>query len=158
MTGYSVEFPTQVAASRLFRVSALESHNIVPKIIPEIVSSASVVHGNGDLGTVTLFKFTDAVPYDCIKERLDVLDKKNLEYTHTLLEGGPLGRKLQSGTYNVKFQPTADGGSVVKITVDCHPKPGVELTEEDMKVDKEDILGMFKAVEAYLLANPDAYA
>ncbi|KAK9265429.1 hypothetical protein L1049_003554 [Liquidambar formosana] len=35
---------------------------------------------------------------------------------------------------------------------------GVEIREEEIKAGKERAMGMFKAVEAYLLANPDAYA
>jgi hypothetical protein len=31
------------------------------------------------------------------------------------------------------------------------------LTEEEVKEGKEKALGMYKAVEAYLLQNPEAY-
>ncbi|MQL99079.1 hypothetical protein Taro_031796 [Colocasia esculenta] len=155
---FTEEFTSKVAPSKLFQAGAVDSHNLIPKLMPEAVSSATLLVGDGGVGTVKLFKFTDVVPYDSLKERVELLDKENLEYTHSWIEGGLLGAKLQSATYNIKIHPGADGGSVIKITVDYQPKPGAELTEADINADKEESYGVFQAVEAYLLANPGVYA
>ncbi|KAE9455177.1 hypothetical protein C3L33_12942, partial [Rhododendron williamsianum] len=49
-----------------------------------------------------------------------------------------------------------DGGSICKNRSIYHTKGDAQVTEEEIKAGKEKALGMFKAVEAYLLANPDA--
>lgn len=99
------------------------------------------------------------MPYRPTRERTDVLDREKLEYAYTLLEGGPLGEKLESATYRMKLTASADGGgSLCSVAAEYHPKPGVELTAEEVNADKEAFLGAFQALEAYLLANPDAYA
>ena len=50
-----------------------------------------------------------------------------------------------------------DGGSICKSTSKYHTKGDFEITEDQIKAGKEKAMGMFKAVEAYLLAHPDAY-
>ena len=38
-----------------------------------------------------------------------------------------------------------------------HTKGDVEISEEHIKGGKEEALALFKAIEAYVLAHPDAY-
>ena len=35
--------------------------------------------------------------------------------------------------------------------------PGVEMKDDDIAKAKESVTAIFKAAEAYLVANPDAY-
>lgn len=39
-----------------------------------------------------------------------------------------------------------------------HYHSKIELKDEDIKAGKDKAMGMYKVVEEYLLANPDAYA
>lgn len=89
---------------------------------------------------------------------MDVYDKEKLECHYTLFEGGDFGKKLKSAAYKLKLVPLPDGGCVYRISVEYETIPGVEFTEEDMKEMKEMDIGEFRALEAYLLANPTAYA
>ncbi|MBA0813341.1 hypothetical protein Gohar_027200 [Gossypium harknessii] len=66
--------------------------------------------------------------------------------------------KLEKISYEVKFESTADGGSINKMTSTYYTKGDFVLTEEEIKAGKEKALAMYKVVEAYLLQNPDAYA
>ena len=50
-----------------------------------------------------------------------------------------------------------DGGSIYKNTSKYHTKGDVENCEEHVKGGKEEALALFKAIEAYVLAHPDAY-
>ncbi|CAA6668165.1 unnamed protein product [Spirodela intermedia] len=159
MTGFTEELSSAIAPSRLFLAGALDSHKLAPILLSEFVSHVAIVEGDGGVGTVRVTEFTDAVPYKTTRERTDVLDRENLEYAYTLLEGGPLGEKIESATYRMKLTASADGGgSVCSVTMGYHPKPGVELTAEEVNADKEAFIGAFQALEAYLLANPNAYA
>lgn len=101
-----------------------------------------------DATTGTHFKY--------IKHRIDELDKDKLTYKYTLTEGDALAGKLEFISYEVKFEQSPDGGCICKTISNYHPKPGVEIKQEDIKAGKEKAMATFKAVEAYLLANPDA--
>lgn len=93
-----------------------------------------------------------------MKLRIDTLDKQNLMYAYTLIEGDALMGKIESVSYEVKLDPSPDGGGCVgkKVTI-YHTKPDVEISEEEIKVGKEMIEGIFKTAEAFLLANTHAY-
>lgn len=93
----------------------------------------------------------------CIKNRIDELDLENFSYKYSLIEGDGLLNKLDKITYDVKFEPTPDGGSKNKMSSTYYTKGDMVLTEDEIKEGKEKALGMYKIVEAYLLQNPDAY-
>ena len=50
-----------------------------------------------------------------------------------------------------------DGGSILKNTSTYYTKGDHVITDEQIKVGKEKSIALFKVVEAYLVANPDAY-
>ena len=104
------------------------------------------------------FCWCAAFPWDYVKERVDVLDKEKFECHYTLFEGADFGKKLESANYVLKLVPLPDGGCVYKVTAEFKTIPGVEFTEEDMQMAKMQDIGQFRALEAYLLANPTAYA
>ena len=93
-----------------------------------------------------------------VKHRIDAVDKENLTYAYTLIDGDALMDKLDSISYEMKFEPSPDGGCKGKNVSTYHTKPGVEIKEEEIKDGKEKAAVVFKLVEAYLLANPEAYA
>lgn len=104
------------------------------------------------------FFFSDAgSKVKCIKNRIDELDPENCSYKYSLIEGDGLMDKLDKITYDVKFEPTPDGGSKNKMSSTYYTKGDIVLTEDEIKEGKEKALGMYKIVEAYLLQNPDAY-
>lgn len=93
-----------------------------------------------------------------IKNRIEALDEANFSYKYSLIEGVALLDKLEKITVDVKFEPTADGGSTNKMTSTYYTKGDAVITDEEMKQGAEKALGMYKVVEGYLLKNPDAYA
>ncbi|XXG84344.1 hypothetical protein AAC387_Pa10g1879 [Persea americana] len=158
VTGFSFEFTSPVAPSRMFKASVLDACNLAPKILPEVISSAALVHGDGGVGSVKQYKFTSAVPYGHVNERVDELDEGKMEYKYSVTEGSDIGSKLLSAVYHIKVGPSGDGGCVYKLTAEYQTVPGVNYTDEEVNVGKEGLIGMFKAVEGHLLANPQAYA
>ena len=91
-----------------------------------------------------------------MKERLDFLDADKCECKSTLVEGGSIGVAIETAASRVKVEPAADGGSVVKVDSTYKLLPGVEVKDEITKA-KESVTAIFKAAEAFLVANPDAY-
>lgn len=93
-----------------------------------------------------------------MKHRIDVLDEAAMTYSYTLIEGDPLMDKLEKVTYETKMEASEDGGTKGKSGSTYYTKPGVEIKEEEIKAGKDKAAGLLKAVEAYLLANPEIYA
>lgn len=92
-----------------------------------------------------------------MKHRVDELDKEKLTYSYTIIEGDALMGTLEKISNELKFEVGTDSGCVCKSTSKYYTKEGVEIKEEQIKAGKEKAMGMFKAIEAYLLANPDTY-
>ncbi|KAJ0976315.1 hypothetical protein J5N97_018280 [Dioscorea zingiberensis] len=155
--GFTIEIPTKLPASRVFQAGCMNVHKVAPVVIPEMVTGGELLNGDGDVGTIKHLKFTNALPYSYHKERVDKLDKENYESVCTLIEGGDLGTKVSSAVYHEKLTPTADGGCIFKMTAEYTINPGVNV-DEYVNEDKEQAIGLFKALEAYLLANPNLYA
>ncbi|KAM0954467.1 putative Bet v I/Major latex protein [Dioscorea sansibarensis] len=181
-----VEVESPVAASRLFK-ALLQWHNLAPKVTPETISSAQIITLNETegVGSVRQFNFTSGLlsksnviffsidrhfrihdelillnivmPFEYIKERLDFVDLEKFESKHSLVEGGELGKKLEAATTEYKFTPSSTGGCAVKMVMTYKLLPGVEVTDEEEKA-KGAVTAIVKAAEAYLIANPNAYA
>jgi len=93
-----------------------------------------------------------------VKHRIDEVDKDKLVCKYTMIEGGPLGDKLESIAYEVKFEATSDGGCLCKMTSKYNVIGDSEVKEEEIKEGRESSLGVCKVVEAYLLEHPQVYA
>ena len=92
-----------------------------------------------------------------MKHRIDGLDKDNFVYSYSLVEGDALSDKVEKISYEIKLVASADGGSIIKSTSNYHTKGDVEIKEEHVKAGKERAHALFKVIETYLVANPDAY-
>ncbi|OIT08909.1 pathogenesis-related protein sth-2 [Nicotiana attenuata] len=97
-------------------------------------------------------------PIKYLKHKLHVIDDKNLVTKYSLIEGDVLGDKLESITYDVKFETSANGGCICKTSTEYHTKGDYVFKEEEHNEGKDKAMELFKAVENYLLANPTVYA
>ena len=97
------------------------------------------------------------MPFSYVKERLDFVDHEKLECKATIIEGGHLGTKLESASAHFKIDSTGSGGCVCKVVTTSKIHAGVEVWNEAEKA-KESVVKHFKATEAYLVVNPEAYA
>ncbi|KAJ0985425.1 hypothetical protein J5N97_003781 [Dioscorea zingiberensis] len=150
-----------MAASRLFK-ALLDWHNLAPKShrrsSPVPPSSPSMkLKVLEVLGKSTSHQVILTMPFEFIKERLDFVNVDNFVSKHSLVEGGELGKKLESVTSEYSFTPSSGGGYNCKVVMTFKLLPGVQPINEDAKA-KEAVTGVIKAAEAYLLFNPTAYA
>ena len=97
-------------------------------------------------------------PFKYLKHRIDEVDLENLVCKYTMIEGGPLGEKLKSIGYEVKFEGSSEGGCVSKMTTKYYTVGDEQVKEEDVKKGRESTIGIYKVVESYLHDNPQAYA
>lgn len=94
-------------------------------------------------------------PFKYVKHRVDAIDKENMTYAYTV-EGDALIGKYESITHDFKLSSTPDGGSTGIQVSTYRTKPGAEIKEGETIFGESKDRCVFKAVEAYLLANPDA--
>ncbi|KAL3506028.1 hypothetical protein ACH5RR_031410 [Cinchona calisaya] len=142
--------------ARLFKASVLDSHNSFPKLLPQAFKSIEILQGNGGAGSIKQINLGKTLSY--LKYHIDELDEETYTYNYTLIEGDALSDKLEKITYEVNFEPTSNGGTISKMTGKYYPKGDYVINEAEVKVGKEKASAIYKAVEAFLLQNPEAYA
>ncbi|XP_042518801.1 major strawberry allergen Fra a 1.07-like [Macadamia integrifolia] len=156
VTTFTEEISGPIAPARIFKAGILDSHNLLPKLLPDKIKSIEV-HGDGGPGSIEQINLAEGGPFKCIKHRIEELDKENFMCKHTLIEGGVIGDKIIKVVETVKFEASPNG-SVCKITSEFHTADNSEVKEEEVKIGKDMAIGIAKVVEAYLLQNPNAYA
>ncbi|XP_019242555.1 PREDICTED: pathogenesis-related protein STH-2-like [Nicotiana attenuata] len=158
VTTYTHEASTTVAPTRLFKALVLDADNLIPKLMPQVVKNIETVEGDGGVGSIKKMNFVEGGPIKYLKHKLHVIDDKNLVTKYSLIEGDVLGDKLESITYDVKFETSANGGCICKTSTEYHTKGDYVFKEEEHNEGKDKAMELFKAVENYLLANPTVYA
>ena len=91
-----------------------------------------------------------------MKNTVDKIDFEKHGVTYTTIEGG-LGNTLEYIEYENKFEISGTGCRFT-ITAQYHTKGGAGMEEQEIAHTKEAIKEKAKAVEEYLLANPQVYA
>ncbi|KAK3417997.1 major allergen Pru ar 1 [Eucalyptus grandis] len=160
MVGFKLsdQYSSPIPAARFFRALIGDFHNLIPKLMPEAIGSIDIVQGDGGAGTIMQINFTEGRELSFIKSRVDVLDEETMTCVYKLIEGGQWLEKFESVAYEIMFGPTPDGGSKTILASTYYPKGNFQFDDEEIKAGRERGLGIYKAVEAYLLQNPDAYA
>lgn len=96
--------------------------------------------------------------YKQVKQRIDALDNDNFTCKYTMYDGDGILAVAEKGVYDVKIEASGNGGCVYKFAAEVYVKDGEELKEEHVKDAEERGTGLYKVLEAYLVANPDLYA
>ncbi|XP_073309170.1 major allergen Pru ar 1-like [Primulina huaijiensis] len=154
---YEDEVICSIPPAKLFKAIVLHGDNLVPKILPEEFKSIKIIEGDGGVGSIKLVTFGEGSQYKSLKHRVDEIDEANHVYKYSIIEGDVLGENIESISYVLKIEASADGGSVCKTVNHYHTKHDAHgITEEKIKEGKEKAKDFFKAVEAHLHAHPDA--
>ncbi|KAF8036813.1 hypothetical protein BT93_C2508 [Corymbia citriodora subsp. variegata] len=154
---FAQELESPVAPDRLFKALMLDSHVLFPKIMPKYIKSIELVQGDGGVGSVKQTNFSPESLLKYAKHRIDGLDADNFRCKYTLIEGDILSDDLKSVVYEVEFVDDGNGGSICKMSSDYCSDRDIEFREEDIEAGKDTAMELYRAVEAYLLANPTAY-
>ncbi|XP_030474606.1 major strawberry allergen Fra a 1-3-like [Syzygium oleosum] len=154
---YSQEITSVIAPARLFKAMILDSHNVLPMIVPEGIKSVEFIEGDGGVGSIKKTNFGESSHIKYTKHKIDALDAGNFYCKYTMIETDIKFDKIDCVVEEVKFV-AAGSGCVCKMTSEYHVKEGCELKEEEIKKGKDKAMGLFKAVEEYLVANPHVCA
>ncbi|KAF3670845.1 Pathogenesis-related protein STH-21 [Capsicum annuum] len=148
---FTDESTVSVAPSRLFKALVIDFNNLVSKLIPD-VESIENVEGDGGPGTIKKITFVEMSDIYIETQLLNLVTK------YSLIEGDVLADKAESVDYDAKLEGSANGGCVATTVTVYHTKGDYVVTEEEHNVHKGRANDIVKAIEAYLLANPSAYA
>ncbi|XP_021291509.1 major allergen Pru ar 1-like [Herrania umbratica] len=163
---YEMEVATTIPPANIFKAFVLDSDNLIPKILPLAIKSVVTLEGDGGAGIIKQvnfgedyfwFVFPAGNQFTYMKQRIDGIDKENFSYRYTVIEGDALMGALEKISNENKFEAAYDGGSMCKSSCSYYTIGDIDIKEEEIKAGKEKASVMFKAIEAYLLANPDAY-
>ncbi|XP_008807369.1 pathogenesis-related protein 1-like [Phoenix dactylifera] len=148
-----------VGIERLWKAFACDNHNLLPKVLPGFFVSGEIVEGNGGAGTIKKFNFTPAVKVASFaKDHLEVVDHESHLLKYGVIEGGLIGQRLKSLKFEVRYEVSGNGGCVVKTKIEYDTLDDKPLSEQEQEELKGWLVLPLKATEAYLLANPSAYA
>nr|GLL26989.1 pathogenesis-related protein STH-2-like [Ipomoea trifida]GMC92000.1 pathogenesis-related protein STH-2-like [Ipomoea batatas]GMC99738.1 pathogenesis-related protein STH-2-like [Ipomoea batatas]GME18107.1 pathogenesis-related protein STH-2-like [Ipomoea batatas] len=158
VTTYTHEVATSVAAPRMFKALFVDSHNLLPKVIPQTIKSIEIVQGDGGDGCIKKTNYLEDGTLKYGKHKFEVVDIDNLVCKYSLIEGDVMVDKVEIVYYEAKFEVSGNGGCVCKTTCKFHTKGDYALKEEEIKEGVDKAMELFKVVEQYLLANPSVYA
>lgn len=57
----SQEFTSLVDAARLFKALIIDSHNLIPKLMPQAIKSIEIIQGEGGAGTIKQINFAEGM-------------------------------------------------------------------------------------------------
>ncbi|KAG6731695.1 hypothetical protein I3843_01G134400 [Carya illinoinensis] len=154
---YETESTSVISPAKLFKSFVLDADNLIPKVVPQAVKSTEIIEGNGGPGTIKKITFGEGSQFKYVKHRIDAIDEANCAYNYSVIEGDALSGIIEKISYEIKIVASPNGGSILKNISHYHTKGDHEIKEEHVKAGKDKAAGLFKAVEAYLVAHPDAY-
>ncbi|PPD81068.1 hypothetical protein GOBAR_DD21996 [Gossypium barbadense] len=168
---YESEVITSIPPPKMFKACILDGDNLIPKIVPQVFKSVEYIEGNGEPGSIRKVTFAQGkgmkrpflldsddgkggVPTPAHRSGVDEASSGGWRWDKTNDDGRGMGAAL--GLARLEASP--GGGSMCKTSSKYYTIGDIELKEEAIKAGKEKASGvLFKAIEAYLLANPDAF-
>ncbi|MBA0570950.1 hypothetical protein Golob_004548 [Gossypium lobatum] len=150
---YDFEVTSPISPARLFKALVLEGDKVYPRAAPHAIKSVELQE-DGKLGSIVKINFVEGLPFQYVKHKIEGHDKDNFSYNYSLIEGGPLGDKIEKISYENKFVAAADGESVCKSLMKFYTVGDYVITEDEIKAHIGRTEGVYKAIETYLLANP----
>jgi hypothetical protein len=86
---------------------------------------------------------------------VDLVDDANLAYNYSIVGGVGLPDTIEKISFEAKLSAGPNGGTIAKLSVKYFTKGDFAPSEEELKNGKARGDGLFKALEGYVLANPD---
>ncbi|WJX23470.1 hypothetical protein P8452_12675 [Trifolium repens] len=148
------DFVSTIAPPKLYKALAKDADEIVPKVIP-VIQPVEIVEGNGGPGTIKKLTVVEDGKTSFILHKVEAVDEANLGYNYSLIGGTGLDESLEKVEFVTSVVAGSDGGSIVKISVKYHTKGDATLSDAVREETKGKGTGLLKAVEGYVLANPN---
>ncbi|XP_027329790.1 class 10 plant pathogenesis-related protein 2D-like [Abrus precatorius] len=148
------ETTSTVAPAKLYKALVKDADNLIPKAV-EAIKSVETVEGNGGPGTIKKLTFVEDGQTKYLLHKVEAIDEANLGYNYSIVGGVGLPDTVEKISFESKLVAGPNGGSIGKVTVKYQTKGNAEPSEEEIKNGKAKGDALFKAIEGYVLANPD---
>nr|ACU15628.1 unknown [Glycine max] len=148
------ETTSTVAPARLYKALVKDADNLVPKAV-EAIKSVEIVEGSGGPGTIKKLTFVEDGQTKYVLHKVEAIDEANWGYNYSVVGGVGLPDTVEKISFEAKLVADPNGGSIAKITVKYQTKGDANPSEEELKSGKAKGDALFKALEGYVLANPD---
>ncbi|KAI4346936.1 hypothetical protein L6164_007799 [Bauhinia variegata] len=151
---FEEESHSTVPPAKLYKALVTDSDTVIPKAV-EAIQSVEIVEGSRGVGTVKKLTFIEGGKTCHVLHKIEAIDEGNLAYNYSLVGGDPFPETVDKISFETKLAPGPNGGSVGKIIAKYHTKGDAKPSEEELAAGKAKGEALFKAVEAFVLANPD---
>ncbi|KAI9123024.1 hypothetical protein K1719_005913 [Acacia pycnantha] len=152
-TYHDDEKTSTVPPSKLYKALVLDSDELIPKVL-DSVQSVEIVEGNGGPGTVKKLTFVEGGETKYVLQKVEEIDEANYGYKYSIIGGSGIPETVEKITFESKLEEGPNGGSKGKVTVTYFTKTDAPPSEEEINTGKAKGQGLFRAIEAYVLANP----
>ncbi|XP_074591552.1 pathogenesis-related protein STH-2-like [Curcuma longa] len=153
------EITLNVSNSRLWKGAVCDAHTLYPKLLPDFFAKGERI-GEG-VGSITILYFGPGsnMPIGSVnKSKVEKLDEATYSTKYSVIEGPLVGVVFKSVSYESTFEATGPNSCIAKIKTVYETLEDKPPSEEELKGIRDGSIHVIKAIEAYLIANPDVYA
>ncbi|KAM7259507.1 hypothetical protein ACFE04_015248 [Oxalis oulophora] len=151
------ELSSPIAPARAFKAFVISMDELFLKVAPQHVKSVETIEGDGGVGTIRKIIMHEGEKDSYMKQKVEFIDNDNFVYNDSIIEGDVLTGKIEKISREYKIVASGNGGSTLKVKTIFYTVDETEVPEQIIKMGREKRAGVFKAITAYLLANPNAY-
>lgn len=94
--------------------------------------------------------------YTFLKQRVEVVDYEKFIYKFTIIDGDMIGEEIEKIETEINIEGSPVGGSILQGFSKYYTKDHAKLNHDEIKEGKQNSAGLFKYIESYLVANPQA--
>ncbi|CAL5080537.1 unnamed protein product [Urochloa decumbens] len=144
----SHEFQTDLPATDVWEVyGSLVLGQLVPQLLPKVLSKVELVEGDGGVGTVLLVTFPPAEP-GSYKEKFTMVDNEKYIKEAEVIEGGVLDLGFQKYVVRFEIIEQEDGTTIIRSTIEY--KVDAEHTSNASLVSTGALAGIAEAITKYI--------
>ncbi|CAN6223905.1 unnamed protein product, partial [Urochloa humidicola] len=118
---------------------------LVPQLLPEVLSKVELVQGDGGVGTVLLVTFPPAGSY---KEKFTMVDNEKYIKEAEVIEGGVLDLGFQKYVVRFEIIGQEDGTTIIRSTIEY--KVDAEHTSNASLVSTGALASIAEAITKYI--------
>lgn len=97
---FTEEHTSAVCPKRIFKASILDSSNLIPELLPQVIRRMEFLQGNGGVGSIKQVNFSEGSNLKSLKYQIDEQNEETCSYSYTVIEGDALMDKLEKITHN----------------------------------------------------------
>ncbi|OEL17879.1 hypothetical protein BAE44_0021102 [Dichanthelium oligosanthes] len=140
------EFQTDLPATDVWEVyGSLVLGQLVPELLPQVLSKVELVEGDGGVGTVLLVTFPPAGKY---KEKFTMVDNEKYIKEAAVIEGGFLDLGFKKYVVRFEIVGQEDGTTIIRSTIEY--KVDAEHTSNASLVSTGALVAIAETITKYI--------